>query len=137
MSHTLSRRRFLAGAAGLACGTLVASAPVLAAGSDEGLTASSFASQVNRVFTAKSLTVADAHVYVMRLRSVEPMQRRSPGLQTPLDQERSFMLVFDVEEPTATQDTYQVANSEIGTFAALLVPGRNRAVLTAVFNRAQ
>lgn len=137
MSQTLTRRRFLAAASGLACGTLVANVPALAAGSDEGLTASRFLPQVNRVFTAQSLTAADAHVYVMRLRAVEPIKRGVSGSSTTLEQERSFMLVFDAEESTAPQDTYRIANSAIGTFAALLVPGRNRAVLTAVFNRAQ
>ena len=137
MPSTLTRRRFIAGAAGLACGTLVASVPALAQGPGEGLTASSFASQVNHVFTARSLSARDGPMYVMRLRWVEPIQRAAPGLQTALERERSFMLVFDVDEPTATQDTYQISNSETGTFAALLVPGRNPAVLTAVFNREQ
>jgi hypothetical protein len=137
MSPALTRRRFLSGAAGIVCGALAASKPGLAAEAGADLTASRFVSQVGRVFTAQALSASDAHVYAMRLRAVEPISRGAPGTPTALERERSFMLVFDVEESTAKQDTYRIANAETGEFAALLVPGRNPAVLTAVFNRAQ
>jgi len=130
-----TRRRFLARGAGLACAPLAASLPAFAAGSDDDLTASRFAAQVNRTFTAQPLAATGAPALTLRLRSVGSLAHAAPGLAPEAARERSFILVFDVEGSVAAQDTYVVANPVIGTFAALLVPGRDGRVLTAVFNR--
>jgi len=135
MSNRSTRRRFLAQGAGLACAALVGRVPALAAAPADDLTASRFASQINRSFTAKSLASGDAPAVMMRLRSVEPLEHPAPGLTPALARERSFILVFDVDGPGAAQDTYQIENAGTGAFAALLVPDRKGTVLTAVFNR--
>src|SRR5882672_984041 len=96
MSNRSTRRRFLAQGAGLACAALVGRVPALAAAPADDLTASRFASQINRSFTAKSLASGDAPAVMMRLRSVEPLEHPAPGLTPALARERSFILVFDV-----------------------------------------
>lgn len=135
MPERSTRRRFLAQGAGLACAPLVASVPALAAGAADDLTASRFAAQVNRTFTAQPLASAGAPALTLRLRAVEPLAYTAPGLAPEVARERSFILVFDVEGPPGAQDTYVIANPAVGTFAALLVPGRKGTVLTAIFNR--
>jgi hypothetical protein len=107
----------------------------LPTGLTDRLTASRFASQIDRTFTARPLAVDGAPALGMRLRAVEPLRHAAPHLSPAVRRERSFVLVFDVVEQRAVQDTYRVANYAIGAFDALLVPGHDGSVLTAVFNR--
>ena len=135
MSLLLARRRFLAQGAGIACAAFAADAAAVPPVLTDRLTASRFASQINCAFTARPLAVGAAPAFGMRLRAVEPLRHASPHLSPEVRCERSFVLVFDVAGQRAVQDTYRVANAAIGAFDALLVPGHDGSVLTAVFNR--
>ena len=137
MSNPLTRRGFLAQGAVLACASLAPCVPGVAAAPAGNLVASRFSSQIDRVFAARPLSLPNAAALALRLRSVEPLRHPAPTSRAEF--ERSFVLVLDAGElgtaQGAAQDTYEIANSAVGAFAALLVPGRNRALLTAVFNR--
>ncbi|MGE5170202.1 MAG: DUF6916 family protein [Rudaea sp.] len=135
MSLRLTRRRFLAQGAGVACATLAANAVALSPAPADRLTASLFASQIDRTFTARSVAEDAAPALTVRLRAVEPLRHPALRLSPEARHERSFVLVFDVVGQRAAQDTYRIANAAIGRFDALLVPGHDGSVLTAVFNR--